>query len=384
MHTFLLGKDAEALLPPDIVRRVAKKKGEVGEQYEFGHWSRSDVRRAVEDLIGRGYFEKGKPPRGHTNIINDMFENSDGQRWRIGGLGDEYTEAMHDDDILLLGGIIAADILTPDEFWAEIPGFSGPSDVQSTIGIMAMKNRDVFFERGGYTWESVEGGHSYASRISGSMHGDLRIERVRTSHVPTVDPFGKTVHYKPVTSRERQLVVAYHSCETTLLAAALKYVDQERPDVPCLADNGQALLADTKAKGQFAGNFADFGQGGMRDNPNILFFEFAFPMEGANEEKGLHWHLSKEFNESAYRIHIDDQRRLAFTNVDKEHNVAPHPALAFPAEEMDHVIRGIFTQAQQGKGRTSVAQLAAVLAHRYSDGFDAEMKRLRVQFLGHE
>lgn len=369
MHKFIIDAEAEKMLPDDMLKRIRRRKKECQDTFNIGYWASQETIGEVKSMISRGYYPKGTSPKEHREKMNAIFASPEGHHWTVG----DDKEELDRDDILVTGGIIAANVLTPDEFWADLPGFSGPSDVQGTVGALLMRNRDLFLELGGYEWETkVNDQVTHQTRITGSMHGDLRIERICVSPKKTIDPFDKEVHYRPLTRNDRERIATFHSTETLLLAAVLKYIDQEKIAVECLKDNGAELVQGVRNKGLRAGNFADFG---ANESPAQLYMtQFPYPMQQATEGR-IFWHLGMEYNDASYRIHIDERRHLAFTMMDKHGVLHEKPSLTLPPEEMDQLIRGIFVQAQQGRGRTSVPQLEAILKYRFSERFKTDMEK---------
>jgi hypothetical protein len=382
MHTFILHDSADGLLEPDLRKRVSRAKRKIDDMYGFGHLYSDDVRAAVKSLVQSGHFAKERVPKGFTQKMNEMFTAPESFAWTMKERdGTDALEPMAQDDILLVGGIIAAEILQPDEFWADHAGFSSPTDLHTLVGVLALRNRDLFFDHGGGTWSSEYDDVAYRNAVTGSQHGDLRIFRSCESFLPTKDPFGNDAHCRPVGDADRQMVSAYHSTEPTLLTGILKYVDQQKVDVPCLRDGGKQLLSDLAGKGQYAGNFADFGTEGI-GGPEFGFFNFAFPMkDDPNAERSLFFDLPTE-GHGAYRMHLDARGHLAFTRVSKHGKVSEKPSLTLPPEEMDQFVRALLTQTQQGKGRTSMRQLRQVLEYRYREGFEADMEKTRKEILG--
>lgn len=375
-HHFILQDGTAELLSDEVRRRIEEKGREASDCYDMGYWSEEDVFKAVKDAIDGGFYPKEKTPPEFRKRMNELFKNPERYGWDIAERDGSHREPMERQDLLLVGGVVASSILTPDEFWADVPGFSGGSDVHAAIGILALKNRDLFFERGGGEWKSEHDGYAYTTRVTGSMHGDLRIERIRESFLPTRDPFGNDVRYRPMTDRDKEYVSGYHSTEPELLVAILHYIDELRLDVPCLRDGGKALLQELGGRGQFAGNFADFGTDGI-SGPESLFFGTAFPMAtDPKAERTIFHHIVTE-GHGSYRIHVDERKHLAFTYVSKKGEVGDSPELTLPPEEMDQFVRALLTQTQQGKGRTSLRQMRRLLEFRYSNEYHAEMEKIR-------
>lgn len=369
IHQFIVDSSIKELLPSELRQRIGRKKKACENAFGYGHWSQEDTIREVTSMIERGYFPPDAIRKEYKTRMNEVFQSPQNHTWTIG----EEKEELDKDDILVFGGIVAAEVLSAEEFWNDIPGFSGPSDMHGTVGALLMQNRDMFFELGGYEWETKKNAQvTHKTRITGSIHGDLRIERVCVSSKPAIDPFGNNIHYRPLTHSDRQRVAAYHSTEPILLAAALKYIDQEKINVECLKDGGKELLNQTRAKGLRMGNFGDFGTNGS--SPQVFMWQFSHPMQQADDE-GVFWGLGMEHHEAAYRIHIDKNRHLAFTMMNRKGELNKEPSLTLPPEEMEQLIQGIFAQCQQGKGRTSVRQLQEILEYRFSDKFAADMEK---------
>lgn len=360
LHQFIAQENAEELIPDHIRARITPEKlTEVYRGYCLGRWYPEQIRSQIEELITSGHYSN--MPESHAAVMAQMEEDPKTLSWKIGDSNKEEvrTEPLMENDIIHTAGFLAAEVLTPDEFWDTLPGFSGPSDMHGTIGTLLMKNRDLFSYYNCYTWDSEYKEKKYRTRVTGDKDLDLRVERICVTTAPTVDPFGAPVHYQPLTGHEKKTLFAASNAETNLMAAIFKYVDQEQIDVPCLADQGKTLIEEMKEG-------ANIGRTWGLDVGHVLS-SFAYPLGGLDNRLSIFWTLPKEFHGS-YRIHLDDQRNLAFTNTNKGTPIGDI-SMTIPPEEIDQLIRALFMQSRKSRGRTSLATLEAMFTERYSQEF---------------
>lgn len=369
IHQFIVDPSVNELLPGELRKKISRKKKDCGNTFShLGSWSKFDTTQRINDLIRRGYYPPGAFTKEYAEKMMALLKSPEGQQWTVG----DENEDMERDDVVVCEGMIAAEVLQPAGFWNNVEGFNGPGDVHGTIGALLIQTRDLFYAQGGYEWKTKNGKKvTHRTRIGACLNGDLRIERICVSPKKTIDPLGNEVHYRPITQKDRQMIAPYFSVEPLLLAAVLKYIDQEKIDVECMRDGGKELVEENFSKGQEIGNFGDFGTNDS--SPGMSMLQFSHPMQQATEGK-IFWHLPMQYDEASYRIHIDPNRHLAFTMMDKHGTLEEKPSLTLPPEEMDQLIRGIFAQAQLGHGRTSMHQLVRILAYRLSDRFKDEMK----------
>lgn len=376
MHKFIAEEKIEELLPDHIRTRITPEKlAHVYSTYcNSGLWYPDQIRELIQELMKSGHYTQ--MPDTHAAVMEKMEEEPKTFNWKIGDGTKEaiHTEEVMPNDILLVSGAVASEVLTPDEFWDTLPGFSGPSDMHGTIGTLLMRNRDIFSHYNCYTWESEHDSKKYRTRVSGDNNLDLRVERICMTTSPTIDPFGSSVHYQPITGREKNMLFASSNSETNLLAAILKYVHQEKIDVPCLADEGKTLIEEMK-QGTHAGQAQHMDVGHALSS-------FVYPIGDVNDRTSIFWNLPKEHHGN-YRIHLGDKRHLAFTNT-RGGKPDSDISMTIPPEEIDQLIRAIFMQSKKHRGRTSLGTLEAMMQKRFSQDFTDQVTNEKKRVFGEE
>jgi len=280
------------------------------------------------------------------------------------------------EDFLLLSGYLASRVLKPDELWDfEMFGFSSLFEFFGTLGAYIWSSGEDL--ESGYTWVSEHQGSSFASAVTASHNGDLRIFRTDTTPYDTVDPFGCPVQYCPKIESDRGVVSGYHSTEPHLLAFILLYVDQNGVKSSIANPNGsRVFLEEVAALGQVRGNFSDFGD--SINSPRFCFALGSLPRldEASTSTEWSPYRIATEMG-GEYVMYVDHTGSLAFTYETVAKIPEKKVSMTIPPDEVDHLIRGLFVQAAHGLGRTSVAQLTDVLQYRFSDEFEQDQAQMR-------
>lgn len=379
MHEYIYDIEAKKLLPNTVRARIGDVRKEVRRHLHERSWSPHDIRQAVEAATKSGHLKRSAMPTDHVTRLVELGADPSAGSWTIGRK--QNKEHMYTNDFLLISGVVAAEAIPSKEFWNVPKGFSSASDYHGTVGAMLLQRKqELFLNCNGYTWTSTDGADTFQSRITADMHGDFRMERIRISHDETIDPFGNRVHYRPALESDRELVAPSYGVEPTVLAAVLKYIDQEKIDVPCLRNGCQAIrefLASTKQK---IGPFGDFGKERNIDAAKHIMWPFAFPM-GHLEDNDFGWSIGAHYG-GRYVFHLDEKRRLTCTFNDeqeKDDRMEQSHILHFTPDDMEHVIMGLFVQTQSGLGRSNAGQLVELLEYRFSPEFNSDMEEIRAQ-----
>ena len=76
-------------------------------------------------------------------------------------------------------------------------------------------------------------------------------------------------------------------------------------------------------------------------------------------------------------LKYDSKNNLVFAIEPREEEASPEKRVAtrFMPKEADHLIKGLLYQSAKGLGRTSGAQLIAMLEYRVSPEYDSDLKK---------
>lgn len=342
------------------------------------HLYADDLRGFVR-AANKSHYKKGPKEfvPGFRKTLSDIFENPQTTHtWKIHEAdGTTTSERVVESDILIISGYIASLMLKPKDFWNHTQyGFSSATDLFGTVGATFAPETSQLL-REGHMWESTSKGQKYRTQITGDMNGDLRIYRTNITPHPTTDPFGNAASYRPVTRRDASVIAARDSTEPTLLGAVLKYIDEQKLDVPILRNNAQDFLALMRSSRGERGPYSDTGQ--HNRDARMVMIDFAFPFGGPGGKHGS-FHIPRTEGE-AYGAHADSQGNFALSLTEQTSNglvLKKNPRLVIPPDDIEQFIIGIFAQAQKGLGRTSLLQLIVLLEYRFSSQFIADMKRM--------
>lgn len=271
------------------------------------------------------------------------------------------------EDFDVLSGDAAATVLCDARLlrFSEF-GFDSYAALVGTVGAYAQSLSAKQFNPG-HVWESEYEGKRYRTEVTGSFHGDFRLQRIDITPYPTLDPLGFAVPYRPLLPGGSAHVAGSHSIEPYVLASILKYVEQTGvPSRIGTASGAEQFLHDTEALGSALGNFADAGNphiGGVRSTQFQLFM----PMGDEDSEKSFDHFVPLYAGSGHYEIVIGPKNELVF----RLHGGGANE-VRIPPAEIDELAYGLFVQASRGLGRTAVYQLREVLQYRYSDEFVAE------------
>ncbi len=380
--------ETDFIIYPEAVEKLEKSglkervEKAIKKHYDmfYGATFKEEILALKNEMEAEGYFSG--IPAGIKKIfgetLNGLFSNSSDYAWTIQRPeGDEKVEAS-DKQILMFLGYYASYVLKPDEFWEyEKFGFDSFSEMHGAITLHMKEATDSKF-REGYIWKSKSDEKDFQTRVTGSIHGDLRIFRTDITDYPTLDVFGNSVPYRPVSyNKDYHVVAGYHSVEPYLLIHLLKYIEQGSIEVDLLKDNAKEFLDEIKKNPQFVGPYADFGMG-SDVGVTLCFSNFFWEIPNFKKEKHTRYFIATEFRGS-YGLFVDDNKNLLFFRR-PENSTEYNLALTFPPDETEELIKGLFIQASKGLGRTSVKQLAGVIEYYFSDKFKEHRKNDEEEF----
>lgn len=191
-----------------------------------------EVMERVRELKEKGGY-KGMAKDNYSifrGVMNSMLQSPASHKWKVQrreGVEEQECELI---DLELFSGTIASLVMASEELWDyQRFGFNSPFElVAATSARILQKGREKLAFKRGYLWErKTNEGDTKRTEITGSEHCDLRIYQTITTPLQTTDPFGFPIRIRPETIKDRNLTAAYHSVEPILLAAALKYIEQE-------------------------------------------------------------------------------------------------------------------------------------------------------------
>jgi hypothetical protein len=346
----------------------------------YGALYPDEFRQLVDDMKERGFYRSVPKAAGaqYFGPLQDFAGKVDQRKceWVVKHHAGEVREHAENEDFLLLSGYLASHVLTPEEFWSpEHFGFSSIFGLFGTIGASAWENAHLTDHREGYVWNSQAKGRLFSSQVTGDSNGDFRLYRTDLTPYETTDPLGNKVPYRPELLADHQSVSACHSTELELLVAVLKYVEQEKLLATNLTQQGLDEIADELKRSKTGHpNYADFGMG--RESPMLYFGGFTEKMPRIDEQ--VKWNPCRMVSGSNgdYVIYVGPEKELIFRYESREKGVPHQLALELPAEEIDHLIKGIIVQAHGALGRTSLKQVLDVISYYFSPQFKEDQKRL--------
>lgn len=340
----------------------------------------NDVVLAGKRLVEEEYYlslDKEDRKRFFDDSRN-LFKDRTKSSWKINRRGAEENEEVCLEDILLLIGDSASQILAPVQFGEyRKNGFDSFSVWVGCVGaFIESERRNKLKDKRDYEWKSaLPNGRIIENSIGGSMHGDLSIKQTELTPYPTVDPFGNSVPYRPITRKDRKTMSPYHSTETSLLIAVLDYIDQREVPSEIARDKAQKIIAEIRSGTSRRGNWAE-SFSGADDHMSLYFVGYGRPLAEFTPEGNLTHSsghgLTVEGGRGAYIACITPEGNLGFYYRSATTKDKPEIKVEFQASEIDHVIKGLVHQSTNGLGRTSPGTLANALAYRFSDNFTKE------------
>lgn len=376
-HRFILSPEAREAVAP-----LEEKIKHMGTSEEFEY-----IRRYLH--IGEDGELIGEMPDAYIQNAPDHFQ----ERFRavLAGLrtgefekskhhwtvshpnGARSSEEIIGNESLLISGYIASLLLDPNDFWnREAHGMKSETDWLGTVGAAVVSRKETNPLPGAYKYVSEYDGQTYETLIGGDKDRDLEIRRTNISAKPATDPFGHAVSYRPVVHEDRSILSAVHSTETALFGAVLKYVEQEKIDVPCLAGKAEGLLRDMEERDPKITDMRE--KGTLTGMPSTVMSTFFHDIPVNPKKYQPLWNIAKEFGANAYGIHLDERRNFCVSHTELCVPIG-EPALTIPPAEMSEFVRGIFLQSANHRGRTPLHELASLILYRHSDRFEKDMAK---------
>jgi|GEM_PF-939411 len=370
-----------------------------------------ELKQDINELYERKYI-----PKFMQEKFLNLLENCDGSISRVIQKQDkeklkvtphwvikkqDMTERVSADleDLQIATGVFASYVLDQKEFWnPEKFGFKSVNDLWGLIGAYA--KMDKISIRDGYKWKSKLDDQLFISEVTGSEHGDFRLNRQNITPCQTIDPLGRSVSYRPVSRSDETWVSGYHSVEPMLLATIIRFVEQKKVESKILNNNAQEIIKEFRGMKHGLGLFADAGYEDYTRESSNLFITADSPIPKVDspevpirlshyiytEQRGAYWIFTDKDKNLLffYESEENQKKRSASKNQPKKENWAfgvegksnfKEPAFVLPASEVDQLIYGLFIQAANGLGRTSVKQLVDILEYRYSDKYLNDKKQ---------
>ena len=349
----------------------------------------------LEELKEEGYF-KTMPFNFVEDFGNDVYQdhhqglinlasNPSTKNWEIITPAGRILEPIAiEDDFPIISGYYASITLNPAEFWDfKNFGFKSLSDFFGTIGTFTEMQDKSYFNKRDYSWKSKEGERLFITKVGGSEHGDFRLSKTDITPYKTFDPLFNEVSYRPETQEDARWVSASHSIEPYLLAALLRYAEQEKISSDILK-NPLDFIAEIKKGDSFLGPFGDAGDWGP-GGPRFAFIHFAEDIPRLDSEGKIDNRLVNTIpcyaSNDGYGIFMGPNHEFVFSYIpERKNRDAVYPSeknLSIPPQDLDHFIRGLFIQCKNGLGRTSLNQMVQSMNYYFSDEYQRDMKEYR-------
>tara|TARA_Y100000310_G_C20697063_1_gene826438 strand:- start:846 stop:1295 length:450 start_codon:yes stop_codon:yes gene_type:complete len=130
--------------------------------------------------------------------VEDLVQHPENYQWTIDGEKVPVTE----EDILIFQGYGVAELLNPENFWdPELFGFTSIFEFwgRLTAQIVQMQRERIAYRS--YKWltkQHDEKDRIFQSQVTGDNNVDLEIDQDDVTEYETKDPFGNTIHYRPM------------------------------------------------------------------------------------------------------------------------------------------------------------------------------------------
>ena len=331
--------------------------------------------RATEEIMEmqRGKFFDSIPKKERIAFyesLEKVFNERDSRYWSV-KRREGAKLPVEPEDLLILSGFSMIGILRKREaFNYKKYGFTNIFEFTGTVGAAVQTTGKDSWP--GLKWETERpDGTHFETVISGDMNADLRIVQKDLTAYETHDPLQNKIFYRPETNYDVKFVSAHHSTEGTLLALALKYIDQLdlKPDI--LSKNANVFVDWVNSLGSGQATTAQH-YGGF-DKPANMFFA-GWEVDLPRLEENYKMDGTSPYCLTNYGFYIGPKNEfiIAYEGLGTQQDL-----ISFVPEEMDNLIKSIFYQAAYNIGRTSLKQLTDILSYRFSDEFEKNQARLR-------
>ena len=384
---YLLYLEARAKLDSSgITARVerARKSYSIGIR---GFVSDNDVSGMVTEMKDQGFFKTFPQDQWQDfkKNTNAMFQAREKFHWTVGRNEGAYPEVVEAEDLLLLMGYDASQILDPKEIWDfKRFGFSNIPDFAGSVGVLINEAIHNSTFRKGYSWQvNTSDKKVFANEVTGDENCDMRVFQTDITPYATTDPFGNKVSFRPELDPDRRGIIAYHSTEGELLSIVLKYVEQIGIKPESLRDGARGTLEWATSLGQGGGTCAEHF-GGCDQDARMFFTGWTVPLQRLDKKNTA---TQNSFDglisngDGIYMAYLDADNNLAFAYEPKEGKRMPKKdvrALYYP-DDADHLIKGLLYQSAKGFGRTSCRQLIDILGYRLSDQFQVDVAEMQAE-----
>ena len=323
----------------------------------------------------QGIYNQHKPltraAREHFTRINKIYADPDKHAWRVHKPKDTHITPTSKDQLVLAGWPLK-NVLSNEAFYNHKRfGFENHAAFIATASAY-IQNKTIKDHRP-RRWKATNGSRLYETEVTGTTHGDLRINRTDITAYPAHLPLGIKAHLRPLRNEDRQIVQAYHSQEPHLLVSLLRYAQQTSLDTFLTREDDVATftkeLQEAPAR---IGNFADAGSG--LGDTLLDYLRYPYPIPLLGEDLHNTHTLITEFDTS-YELRIGPNEELAFIHQNKQK--ASEERLRIPKQEIEDFMLGLVYQAKTGLGRTTQKQLLDVLKYQFSEELAEQVKRIK-------
>jgi len=352
---FLYPEGRQKLEDSGIAARIRKMK-----LPDYGsHWMRDDIMATDREMRMKGLYDTQPDDFSaefKTHIFR-LFVRPENYHWRV-SRGTQTKEECDEKDILLFTGEPASHVLKKDELWDHQRfGFNSPLDLVSCVAALMMESEEY---RKAYEWVREVDGVKTLTRITGDGNADFRVHQRDITPYPTLDPLRKPILMRPVTANDKRWISGHDSTEPYFLVTVLKYLEQ-KGITTSYQEDPKAFMEWAKGMGQSGGSTTEHLSPNFR-SPNLYFTDFKYPIPDFPAEY-TRYSISTT-GDGSYGAYIDgDDLVFSYHMFRKDPEVIE---MRFHPSDADHLVRGIVYQCAHGLGRTSAAQVLAILEHSQS------------------
>ncbi len=290
--------------------------------------------------------------RYFQSTLQRVFDHRDNAYFLVRRGPEGSRLQVEPEDFLLLSGYGSTCLLDSSElFDYKKFGFSNVFEFTGTVG--AAIGAAVSPRNPGREWTSW----TITSNITATRDGDFMIIQKDITDYVTVDPMNNRIPYRPETIRDKRVVIAGHSVEPSFLISVLKYIDQ-------VGIGGRRVLAT--AVNLIGEEFTSLDLNRSPNTPRYSrLWRTPIPVLGDAyiiKERSLH--AVHGGIEGGYGMYIGPRKELVIASSAETNGnrIDTSKAVMFLPGEMDNVLFGLFYQAEQRLGRTSIDELASTFA----------------------
>jgi hypothetical protein len=325
----------------------------------FGH----EIVSILWEMKNENYFShiSDDARKEFIRTIQEMANKYNIYKWEVQTPSGIVEKIVEPEDVIIFTGWHASCLLEQERLWNyNTFGFDSFSDLFATIGIYMLFHEMSSYNQD-YEWESeTTNNEKFKTVLTTGSDDHLIIQRANITSYKTTDPFGKNVSYRPFLEEDRSGLSLAPTGENHLLAAIIKYVDQEKISSEVLQNNAEEFINEQKKKPHFNASTSI--------DPSSVFFRYydqAIPVIG--EKQTTHHFITKKSGKW-HGVYINDEKDLVFAAM-KDDNTPKSTSLVIPKTEIDQLLKGMFSLSGKGLLCGGHKKLVDTLEYRFSEQF---------------